>query len=582
MASDNNYISYNIKVGSTTYASQGPILSILTYSEINKIPYASITIMDGDPSKQDFALSSDNIFNPGEKISIELGYDGINTEVFSGIIIRHRIKSRSGDSSGLYIECKHAALKMVGGRKTTYFENQDDKAILTSVFGDSNVGGSLSCSGSFLESESALQFDVTNWDYFMLRCEANGKLVFFDGENIIVDDPKLDGAPVATFNYGQDIFEFESEADAENQYNKLEGFSWDSDTQEVISAVGNSSSFTQLENSGINTTDLQGVLGIDGELSHGGEVSVDELTSWGSSKATIASLSKVIGRIKIAGSSEIKLGDVIEIKGVGEKFSGNVMVSAIKQVVTNSGWYTDIQFGLNNNWYSSRNDINSKYTGNLTPSVNGLQIGKVLKIDGDEKHRVQIALPVAGEDVKIWARMVFEDAGNNRGKIFWPEIDDEVIVGFLNSDPRNPVILGSLFSKINAPPIIPDEDNFEKGIITKEEVKIIINDEDKSVNIETPGGNSIFIDDETKSIILEDQNKNSIKMDESGITISSQGDISIESSKSVNIKSQMDLEMEGMNIKNTANAKFSADGQAGAELTTSAIAVVKGSMVQIN
>ena len=100
--------------------------------------------------------------------------------------------------------------------------------------------------------------------------------------------------------------------------------------------------------------------------------------------------------------------------------------------------------------------------------------------------------------------------------------------------------------------------------------------------LKTPGGNSIFIGDETKSIILEDQNKNSIKMDESGITISSQGDISIESSKSVNIKSQMDLEMEGMNIKNTANAKFSADGQAGAELTTSAIAVVKGSMVQIN
>tara|TARA_B100001564_G_scaffold359450_2_gene381324 strand:- start:81 stop:1829 length:1749 start_codon:yes stop_codon:yes gene_type:complete len=582
LASVNNYVSYNIKVGSTTYASQGPILSILTYSEINKIPHASIMIMDGDPSKQDFALSSENIFNPGEKISIELGYDGTNNEVFSGIIIRHRIKSRSGNSSALYIECKHAALKMVGGRKTNYFESQDDKAILTSVFGDSNVGGSLSCSGSFLESETSLQLDITNWDYFMLRCEANAKVVLFDGDNVIVDDPKLEGSPVATFNYGQDIFEFESEADAENQFNKLEGFSWDSDSQEVISAVGNLSSFTQLENTGINTTDMQSVLGIDGQLSHGGEVSADELESWGNSKATIASLSKVIGRIKIAGNSDIKIGDVIEIKGVGEKFSGNVMVSAIKQVVNNTGWFTDIQFGLNNNWYSTRNDLNSKYIGNLTPSVNGLQIGKVLKIDGDEKYRIQIALPVAGEDVQIWARMVFEDAGNNRGKIFWPEIDDEVIVGFLNSDPRNPVILGSLFSKTNIPPILPDADNFEKGIITKEKVKIIINDEDKSVNIETPEGNSIFIDDETKSIILEDQNQNSITMDKSGITISSQGDINIESSKGINITSQMDLKMEGMNIENTANAKFSADGQAGAELTTSAIAVVKGSMVQIN
>ena len=39
----------------------------------------------------------------------------------------------------------------------------------------------------------------------MLRCEANAKVVLFDGDNVIVDDPKLEGSPVATFNYGQDI-----------------------------------------------------------------------------------------------------------------------------------------------------------------------------------------------------------------------------------------------------------------------------------------------------------------------------------------------------------------------------------------
>jgi uncharacterized protein involved in type VI secretion and phage assembly len=31
-------------------------------------------------------------------------------------------------------------------------------------------------------------------------------------------------------------------------------------------------------------------------------------------------------------------------------------------------------------------------------------------------------------------------------------VDDEVIVGFLESDPRFPVILGSLFSEKNKPP----------------------------------------------------------------------------------------------------------------------------------
>ncbi len=579
---ENNYISYSIKIGSKTYTSQGPFVSILTHTEINKIPFASIALTDGDPSKQDFELSSGNVFNPGEKISIELGFNGKNSEVFSGIIIRHRIKSRNAESSLLLIECKHATLKMCGGRKTTYFEGKDDKAILEALYDECSVGGSLSCEGEFLKSDSSMQFDVSNWDFFMLRAQANSKVVLFDGDNVFVSDLKLSGSPTKTYNYGQDILEYESEADAENLFSKVEGYSWDSDKQEVVKISGAPSSFKQLENDGVKISDLEGVLSVQNSLIHGGEISKEELTSWGNSKADIASLSKIKGRIKILGDSTIKVGDVISIKGVGSKFSGNVLVSAIRQEVNSSGWATHIQFGLSADLYTDKDEINSPPAANLLPSVNGLQIGKVLKIDGDEKYRVQVALPVAGDEVYVWARMIFEDAGNNRGKIFWPEKDDEVIVGFLNADPRSPVILGSLFSKVNVPPIKPEEENNEKGIISREEIKIIINDEDKSINIKTPSGNTIILDDKKKSIFLEDQNQNSVKLDGGGISLVSKGDISIEASKKVSIKADMDIEIEGMNVKNTAKAKFSADGSAGSELTTSAIAIVKGSMVKIN
>ena len=159
---ENNYISYSIKIGSKTYTSQGPFVSILTHTEINKIPFASISITDGDPSKQDFELSSGDIFNPGEKISIELGFNGNNSEVFSGIIIRHRIKSRNAEPSLLLIECKHATLKMCGGRKTTYFENKDDKSIIEELYNSSGVGGSLSCTGEFLSSDDYWDFIYFN------------------------------------------------------------------------------------------------------------------------------------------------------------------------------------------------------------------------------------------------------------------------------------------------------------------------------------------------------------------------------------------------------------------------------------
>ncbi len=63
-------------------------------------------------------------------------------------------------------------------------------------------------------------------------------------------------------------------------------------------------------------------------------------------------------------------------------------------------------------------------------------------------------------------------------------------------------------------------------------------------------------------------------MDSSGIVMESTGDISIKASGDVNI--------EGTNVSIKANAEFKAEGSAGAEVSTSAIAVLKGSLVQIN
>ena len=59
-------------------------------------------------------------------------------------------------------------------------------------------------------------------------------------------------------------------------------------------------------------------------------------------------------------------------------------------------------------------------------------------------------------------------------------------------------------------------------------------------------------------------------------------DIKIEAKGKISIKATQDLTMEGMNVTAKAQANLKAEGQAVAELSTSAIAKVKGSMVMIN
>ena len=105
-------------------------------------------------------------------------------------------------------------------------------------------------------------------------------------------------------------------------------------------------------------------------------------------------------------------------------------------------------------------------------------------------------------------------------------------------------------------------------------MKMIFNDDKKSVTIETPAGKSVTMDEDAGVIKLEDENGNKITMDADGITI--------ESKKKITLKTDDDIEIKGKDIKNTAQASFKADGTAGIELTSSAIAKLKGSLVQIN
>jgi Rhs element Vgr protein len=577
------YVSFELKIGSKKYASSGPLLSLETYYEVNRIPTATIIFKDGDPSKQEFKLSSEKHMSPGEKVEISLGYKGSNKPVFKGVIIRHSIRASKAIGTYLKIECKHPVFNMTVGKSVRYFEKKDDKAILQSLFSENKVSP-VKLSGAFIKKDSYLQYNTNDWDLALSRTSINSKLISFDLDKVVIEDPKIAGGPKDTFEFGKELYDYDAEINAEFQMPKVEAFSWDSKTQKAIKGTNTSSSIKQLENSGAKHSDLKKVIPRKSyEYYHGGELTKSELDKWTKSKSIESSLNKIIGSFKIKGENGLKLGDIVELKGLGSKFSGKVLVTGLRNDFSKEGWFTDVQFG-----YSSRGLSGSKSTdeyGNPvgeTILTRGLQVGKVLKIDGDPENRIQIALPVGGEKIKVWARMATEDAGNKRGFVFWPEKGDEVIVGFLNDDPNFPIVLGSVYSKKNAPAFKPDPKNPEKGIITKSDIRIIFNDKDKQVVIKTPGGNSISLDDKKKSILLKDQNNHIVKLDKKGITMVSKGDITLNASKNVNIKGKSKILIDGMNVTAKAKTKLLAQGGAGVDIKSSAIASIKGSLVKIN
>ncbi len=111
------------------------------------------------------------------------------------------------------------------------------------------------------------------------------------------------------------------------------------------------------------------------------------------------------------------------------------------------------------------------------PRIYGPQTAKVVVSAGEEIHldklgrvKVQFFWDKLGKDDEkssCWVRVAQGWAGNGWGAYFWPRVGDEVIVEFLNGDPDNPVILGSMYNGTNMPKYALPDMSTRSGWVTR-------------------------------------------------------------------------------------------------------------------
>jgi len=272
------------------------------------------------------------------------------------------------------------------------------------------------------------------------------------------------------------------------------------------------------------------------------------------------------------------------------------------------------------------------------PVVNGLQSAVVIGGDvGQPQHDVSARIKVqfywdkiGGDSPSCWIRVAQTMASAGLGMQFIPRIGDEVLVSFVNNDPDQPVVIGSVYNSKNKPPypevnsnqsgiktqlgkqaneirfddkadneqlyfhaakdhLIEVENNYTQTVTaefssTTEKAIAIIGKDDYSLSVtktlsETAKEISIKADDKITLAV----GGNSIELSSSGITITcdkltikSSGDIAA-SGANVKISSTADTKISaGANLKGSATAKVSLAGTAGAEISSTAQVKISG------
>lgn len=505
------------------------VLSIIVHKEINRIPSATIILTDGNPAQQTFEISSQPDFEPGKHIEIRAGYRAEEETIFKGMVIRHGIKVRQR-SSVLVIECRDEAIKMTIAPRNKYFRDQKDSEVMELLIGNHGLDKTVAITS--VQHEELVQYNATDWDFMLCRTDVNGLLCIPNDGKVTIVKPDFSGDAALTIEYGATVHDLDAEIDARFQFNTINASAWNPADLEVVTEEAADPGAPDAGN--IAFSALASVGGDDTyQLQHTGFLKQPELKEWASAMMLRHQLAKIRGKVTTDGTAAVAPGQMIQLNGVGDRFEGKLFVTGIRQQIENGTWQTVFQFGLNPEWFAETYDIQQPLAGALLPAIEGLHTGIVTKLEGDPEgqHRIMVRLPLIADDMDgIWSRVATLDAGNERGTFMLPELGDEVIVGFINNDPRQAVILGMCHSAKHPAPLNAADENHEKGYISRSKMKMIFNDDKKSFTLETPAGNKLVLSEDEKSVSIEDQNGSKVTLDSNGCTVKSSKDIKLEAS----------------------------------------------------
>jgi uncharacterized protein involved in type VI secretion and phage assembly len=189
--------------------------------------------------------------------------------------------------------------------------------------------------------------------------------------------------------------------------------------------------------------------------------------------------------------------------------------------------------------------------------------------DPDKLGRVKLKFPMLPEmPESFWARLVMPMAGQGRGMMTIPEVDDEVLVAFVHGDINHAIVLGSLFNGVDTPPYAnEDGDNNLRVFQSRSGHRLTFDDTSGAERIE------LVLHNEEISLIWDSANK--------VLSVYSGKDIIIESKETIQLKCK-DFVLEassnvdisgGSDVNVTAGASCTVDGGGSLTLTGSSVSI---------
>ena len=557
----------------------------------------------------DFSLTDSKDFEPGNPVEISARGESGSVKLLQGEITA--LEPEFGQTAGpsLVVRGYDKSHRLHRARQTKTYIQEKDSDIVSKIARECGLKAEVDNTREV--HEYVCQDNQTDMEFLQQRAQRIGYQMYVEDDKLYFKQAPQSEPEVPELEWGQNLLELQARLTTAQQVTEVNVRGWDPKTKkEIIGKATSPQDTPQVGESRTGGATAKKAFNIESQ-----EIVTDRpVATQAEADAMAQSICDELGNAFIQaegicqGNPAVHAGTIVELKGVGNRFSGRYRITHAVHRYDDSGYTT--RFTISGRRANTLGTLlapkNSKGSNPVIGIVTNNQ-------DPEEWGRVKVRFPtLPGNEESDWARLVSPMAGAERGFEFIPEVNDEVVVAFEHGDFNRPFVLGSLWNGQDKPPeaissIVNSSGKVDKRIIRSRtghtitlddtdgggkvsivdqtgnnllEIdsanKTITTKSDDKVEIQTKSGHKVTLDDSGGKIdIVDKSGKNSVKID------SNQSSISIESAMKLTLKaatitieaqSQLDLKSTGMmNVEGTNTT-----------MKGNAMLTLQGGLVKIN
>lgn len=527
-----------------------------------------------------FKLTDSDTFELGKLVEIAARGDTGTTKLLSGEVTAVEPQFSPIAAPTVVVRGYDQSHRLHRAKQTKTFVQETDGDIAKKVARGCGLKADVDSTREV--HEYVCQDNQTDMEFLQDRAKRIGYRLYVEGDTLYFKQAPGADPQVPVLEWGKNLHEFQARETTAQQVTEVIVRSWDPKTKKEI--IGRATTPKGTPETGEQRSGGQAVkkaFNIDSK-----EIVINRpMPTQAAADAQAQSLCDEMGNAFIqvegscAGNPAVQAGARVEIKGVAKRFCGKYRVTHAVHRYDKGGYSTHFEI-------SSRANTLGQLLTTKSGSWHSVAIGIVTNNnDPDKMGRVKVRFPaLPGNEESNWARVVAPAAGDHRGIMFMPEVNDEVVVAFEHDDTNRPFVLGALWNGKDKPPediskVVNSTGKVDKRIIRSRSGHVITLDDtdgggkisivdntgknsieidsqknsltigtDDKVDLHTKSGHKILLDDMGGKIeIVDKTGSNSIKIN------SMQNSITVESAMQLKIKSQM-VEIEAganMTIKST-------------------------------